>query len=629
MIQEEKQNRIFDRLRTDQAATYRFEDGVYADALELTLRHQLLDPSLWKKFVHQFRLQPDADGNRWRGEYWGKMMRGAALVYQCTQNAALYELLRESVCELLGCAEPCGRISSYAPQKEFCGWDIWCRKYVLLGLQYFSEICPEEELVNQIEAVMCRHLDYILAHVGEGEGQVPIEETSNFWAGINSCSILEPVLRLWRQTGKSEYLAFAEYIICIGVGKGEKNLFTLAYQNEYAPFEYPVVKAYEVMSCFEGLAEYYCITGEEKWRVAVENFAHKIMETDLTVIGCCGCTHELFDHSAWRQTDTEYRGIMQETCVTVTWIKLCSRLLCLTGDAVYADCIEQAFYNAYLGTLNTKKMPSYSETRGKPASTPHLPTVLTFDSYSPLTAGMRGQKVGGYNTLFDNTVYGCCACIGSAGVGLLPLISHLHGEDGLTICFYLPAKVHTQTPSGKPLTVCTETAYPYDGEIRLTVKTEVSERFSVRLRIPAWSRYNTLSCNGEAVAAVAENGYVILTREWNDGDEITLTLDMRTVRILPPAGACNETLFAAYRRGPIMLASDARLGKEPDGSFLIAVEADGETCRAELATCTEIADARLCMALETTDGKALRLIDYASAGSTWEESSRCAVWLKK
>ena len=33
-----------------------------------------------------------------------------------------------------------GRISTYPADGEFDSWDLWCRKYVLLGMQYFMEI---------------------------------------------------------------------------------------------------------------------------------------------------------------------------------------------------------------------------------------------------------------------------------------------------------------------------------------------------------------------------------------------------------------------------------------------------------------------------------------------------------
>ena len=616
-----------DVLRLDRTAECRFE-GDFAGAVEFIMQHQLMKPELWKKFVQIFRVQPDA-GGYWRGEYWGKMMRGAAWIYRYTRNEELYRMLRASVCDLIGAAEPCGRISSYVREQEFRGWDMWCRKYVLLGLQYFSEICPEPELRAQIQTAMERHLDYIINKVGDGEGQIPLEHTSKAWESANSCSILEPVLRLWHATGKAEYLAFADYIVRVGASTCGKSIFELAYRDELPPFRYPVVKAYEVMSCFEGLVEYYRITGEEKWKTAALNFGRRIRETEVTAIGCCGCTHELFDHSAWRQTGTDYRGIMQETCVTVTWMKLSLQLLRLSGDAAYADCIEQSFCNAYLGSLNTRLVPSRSRKRNeepKPGQEP-IPTVLPFDSYSPLLAGARGDMVGGYQLMPDHSFYGCCACIGAAGAGMIPQAALLRTDDGLALNLYLPGSIRTRTPGGQELTLDIRTGYPYDGTVRVRVSPARPERFPLLLRIPAWSEQTSLTCAGTPVAVDAA-GYLTLDREWT-GQEIELVLDMRVVRQAPPAGACNEDRFLSYRRGPLMLAADARLGRDPDSAFPVAFDENGVVAGTAPAECPEIPEARLCLSLPTADGGALRLIDYASAGKTWESDSRCAVWMSR
>ena len=615
-----------DRLLPDATAECRFE-GVFAETVDFILHHQLMNAELWKKFVQMFRLQPDARSG-WRGEYWGKMMRGAAWIYRYTRDEELYRLLRASVRELIGTAESCGRISSYVREQEFRGWDMWCRKYVLLGLQYFSEICPEPALREEVQAAMERHLDYIVAHVGDGEGQIPLERTSGIWESANSCSILEPVLRLWHSTGKDAYLAFADYIVRVGASTKGVSIFELAYRDEMPPFRYPVVKAYEVMSCFEGLVEYYRVTGEEKWKTAALNFGRRIRETEVTAIGCCGCTHELFDHAAWRQTGTDYRGIMQETCVTVTWMKLSLQLLRLSGDPAYADCIEQSFCNAYLGSLNTHLVPSTARKRDeqpKPDERP-TPMVLTFDSYSPLLAGTRGEMVGGYQLMPDRSFYGCCACIGSAGAGLIPMAALMRTETGLVLNLYQPGRIRTRTPGGQAVTLEMQTDYPYGGAVRIRVCPERPERFSLLLRIPAWSERTALTCGGEPVP-VEQTGYLELTREWS-GQVLELALDMRVMRQAPPAGACNEERFLSYRRGPMMLAADARLGKDPDSAFAVRCGEDG-CAEAEPADCPEIPDARLCLRLPAAEGGTLRLIDYASAGKTLDNASRCAVWLAK
>ena len=168
-------------------------------------------------------------------------------------------------------------------------------------------------------------------------------------------------------------------------------------------------KAYEMMSCFEGLLEYYYVTGKEKYKTAVINFTNAVIETELSVIGCSGITHELFDHTRTRQT-VRQDDVMQETCVTVTWMKLCAKVLELTGDSKYADCMEQSFYNAYMGCLNTEGKVSpyaYEKFILKQKQPKMIDTYMVVDSYSPLTAGKRGAKIGGSQMLPDYSYYGC------------------------------------------------------------------------------------------------------------------------------------------------------------------------------------------------------------------------------
>ena len=225
---------------------------------------QLLNPTLWRRFVNQFR-EDDADYEAgWRGEYWGKMMRGASLVYSYTKNEDLYKALYDTVSDMIDSADGDGRISSYARSHEFDGWDMWSRKYVLLGMQYFLEISKDEILNGRIIESMRRQADYMIERIGPlEEGKKPITSTTRHWRGLNSSSILEPIVRLYNLTGEKKYFDFATYIVGCG-GTDVSNIFDLAYENDFYPYQYPVTKAYEMTSCFEGLLEYYRITKNER-----------------------------------------------------------------------------------------------------------------------------------------------------------------------------------------------------------------------------------------------------------------------------------------------------------------------------------------------------------------------------
>ena len=589
--------------------------GVFADSVRFIERNQISEVDLWKKFVEQYRVKPDGEDGRWRCEYWGKMMRGACMILAYTKNDGFYRIVEASVRDMLTTQEENGRFSTYSVDTEFTCWDLWGRKYVMLGMQYFLDICRDEALYGEIEAALIRHADYIINHIGEGKKDIC--KASRNWQGLNSCSILEPMVRLYKMTGDKKYLDFSEYIISTGFIEGG-DLIDLAYKNEVAPHDYPVVKAYEMMSCFEGLLQYYCLTGNEKYKTAILNLGYRIIEGELSVIGCRGCTHELFDHTAIKQTQTDYEGIVQETCVTVTWMKFAEALLEISGDPVFADAIEQSFYNSYLGSFNTER----ATISHYPGSN-DFPLVLPFDSYSPLAADRRGRMVGGYCRFPDGTFYGCCACIGAAGSGVIPYYALMKDSEGLVLNLYEKGSYRTYLKSGTRADVIVDSAYPADGKINITVGLAAKERFTLKLRIPSWCRSPELLVCGERVKV--ENGYAVIDREWTDGDVLVLDLPMAVERILPPVGARNEVKFAAYRRGPLVLAADARLC-DPYSKVDVLCNKEG-FAEGELVYCPEIPESIVCVSLDTLSGRKVRLINYSSAGKTWTKQSACAAWL--
>jgi len=521
---------------------------------------------------------------------------------------------------------------------------MWSRKYVLLGMQYFLEICEDEALSKRIVDAMCKHTDYIIYKIGSAyEGKKPINTCNRHWRGLNSSSILEPVVRLYTITGEQRYFDFAKYIVDNG-GTSVANIFELAYQNDFYPYQYPLTKAYEMTSCFEGLLEFYRHTGDEKYRTAILNFANRVLESDFTVIGCCGCTHELFDHSTVRQANTTNGIIQQETCVTVTLMKFFYQVTLLTGDPKYVDAFEISLYNAYLGAFNTEKViePTIKEKFPQLNIEP-----LPFDSYSPLTAGTRGNGIGGLQIMSDNHYYGCCACIGSAGLGLVPKMQILTTKNGFAFNLYINGTVSSATPADNKVVFETKTDYPKNGNVDITVKLEKAEKFELLIRNPYWSKNTALSVNGQAVSV--KEGYVAIDREWKDGDVVSLALDMRTEAIYPiPYGTdilMNKVIWEhqyviptfdredpiaknhiALRRGPVMFAQDNRLGYSVDEAVSVKVNADGYVDVALTegkASYKNIIEALVPL----TDGKTMLVTDYSSAGKLWTEESKMAVWM--
>lgn len=643
--------------------------GLTDKTMKFVENNQLLNAALWKRFVKQFRVYSDSEDNGWRGEYWGKMMRGACFVYSYTQNQELYDTLKETVRDIMESCDEYGRISTYTLEREFSGWDIWSRKYVLLGMQYFLEISGDSQMKTAMVQCMCRQVDYIMSLIGpREEGKKPITEATNHWRGLNSVSILEPVVRLYNLTREEKYLAFAEYIAGTG-GTSVENVFALALANKLYPYQYPVTKAYEMTSCFEGLLELYRVKKVAWHKQAVINFANRILESDFTIIGSSGCTHELFDHSTVRQANTTNGKIMQETCVTVTLMKFFYQLTLLTGDATFADAFERSFYNAYLGAVNT-------EMSVEPTIKEILPNAvieaLPFDSYSPLTAGTRGNGIGGLKLMPDMHYYGCCACIGAAGIGIVPRFAYMNYAEGVVVNMYIPGTAEMSLLCGDKVSLEVDTEYPKEGTVNIKMNHSGSRRFCVRLRNPHWSRQTKIRIANKRVDTEIMDGklqrgekdsfdtcniqmcdgYIELCADWSNGDEIELCFDMRTEAIYPVSYdhevLMNKVVWGqnymvptydeedplakkhiALRRGPLMLAVCSRLGYDPGGSFDIALSSEGyiDVRRPE----KEKAPYEHMVELEVplSDGGYFTVTDYASAGKLWTEEDKIAAWIRR
>lgn len=584
--------------------------GYPGEMIKYTIDKQFSDKDLWKLTVNQFRTKPDGEDGGWRGEFWGKLMRAACLTYKATGNAKLYAEITESIKDMLTTEEKNGRFSTYDLQYEFKAWDMWSRKYAMLGFLYYIEICKNKALVKKITKALKKHADYILKKVGNSKGKVEIFDTTNIYGGMNSCSILEPFVKLYELTGEKRYLDFSEYIIGTGFSK-DQDIISLCKTKEKRPFEFKYTKAYEMMSCFEGLLEYYTVKGNEGDLETVINFVDMVLESDYTVIGCCGCTHELFDNSTVKQTE-QTEGVMQETCVTVTLMKLCARLLAITGDSKYADVIERSGYNALFGSVNsenqTMKRTLGVVWKGKEAvPVPH--EAFPFDSYSPLCLGQRAKKVGGFRVMENGRSYGCCAAIGGAGTAIFGLAAITEGKNGYFINLYNDG-VYSDKSSGVKISV--KANLYKKGEAKITVK--AADETTLCLRIPKWTNDFAVFVNGDKVVFDSVKGYALV--KVSDGDKIIVSMPMKVERKILNGKA-------EYERGPIVLARDERFGEDLGLPVAVPKKAGGAV--AKLVKNTDFYTNET-IKIKTRNGE-ITLCDYSSAGKNYDsENCNMSVW---
>lgn len=154
--------------------------------------------------VEPFRHKTET--HMWQSEFWGKWMLGAVAAWEYTHDPELMEIMDQAVSNLIDTQLPNGYIGNYPPENQLTNWDIWGRKYTMLGLLRFHDITGDEKVLEAAKKLA----DHLLTQVGPGKTN--IIETGNYH-GMASSSILEPIVLLYNKTNDKRYLEFAKYIV--------------------------------------------------------------------------------------------------------------------------------------------------------------------------------------------------------------------------------------------------------------------------------------------------------------------------------------------------------------------------------------------------------------------------------
>jgi hypothetical protein len=544
------------------------------------------------------------------GEMWGKAVRSAALFYRYSGDRELKIILKGTVTDLLSMRRENGSLSCtpVALQPDGSNGDLWERTYVLLALdEYYS--CVEAD--SQVLQAMIQEADATLSQVGPapkarivdlGWSRALVEGNN-----IESSTILEPIMRLYKHTGYKRYREFARYIVEVEGGALHHRIV-----DEVLAGEDPVAiggvypKGYEMTSLFEGLVEYYRVTGNPRWKEACLRYFHQVIDHEITVIGNGGGDQpyhpnvrgEAWDNTAYEQTNPDIVRMM-ETCTGVTWMKFCHQLLRLTGDSTAADYIELYAYNGLIGAMK--------------------PEGDGF-SYVNLLNGVKTNKEG-WGTEINGVYVTCCNLNGPEGLAHLPLVAVMADEEGPIVNLYEAGSATVALTRGQDVRLAIQTQYPKAGRISIDVSPERGERFTVKLRIPAWSVATRLKVNSEVWPS--ESGrYAAITRRWSGGDRIELELDMRC-RVLYAKRGLHEgsDQYRAVMRGPLVLARDENF--DPQFDAPVDLLESGGFVEATIGQPPSPAT-NLLMQVPTAQGL-ISMVDYASVDS-WH-GKRVQTWL--
>lgn len=476
-------------------------------------------------YVAPFKNHSDDPGN-FCGEFWGKWFTSAVLAYKYKPIQKYKIILDSALGGLLETQASNGRLSSY--KNDFGDWDIWGRKYALLGLVAYYDQTGDKVALQAAS----RALDDLISVAGPGKRKLT-ETGLSLLEALSSSSILEPVVLIYERTNEHRYLDFAEYLVSLW---SEPNKYThkgmRLVEDAIAgvpPSKISSPKGYEQMSCFEGLCELYRATGNKRYLDAAVAYGTNVSDKEIMIVGS-GSSGELWCDGANRQTELMEEPM--ETCVTTTWIKFCYQLLRLTGDPKWADQMEVTLYNSLFGAMaaNGNWWAYFTPLAGE-----RIPSPM---QQPPCQSS-------------------CCVANGPRGLLTAPEWSVMKGLTGPVINIYASGTWKYDLSKGNVLELIQKTDYPKSNQIAIDIKQKKEERYAIRLRIPSWSKKTNIMVNGETVE-YSGSGYLELNRVWKNGDKIELTLDLRG-RVLTAPGSKNQL---AIMRGPIVLAMDNRFIKE-------------------------------------------------------------------
>ena len=276
----------------------------------------------------------------------------------------------------------------------------------------------------------------------------------------------------------------------------------------------------------------YLVTGRKDYLQAAVNARDYLVENNMLANGT-------------PSGDEYFRGIggfyATETCdvVDFSWAGLW--YLRATGEARYADQVEEAFYNA-----------------GQRIAQPDFKTHTYYQApnYVPGVAMEYEDERAPYKTCHQPL-----CCVRNLGRLLPNFIGHstMRSKTGLAQIFYIPAEVQT-TVDAQPVSYRVETDYPFGDRVTLRFLNPRPAKFALSLRVPHWCAFPRLEKNGKKLPAIPNaKGFIETRGEWKRGDRLTLYLPMKprieTGRETQLLGEDGKPIHMTGHGGPLQVSS--------------------------------------------------------------------------
>jgi hypothetical protein len=143
----------------------------------------------------------------------------------------------------------------------------------------------------------------------------------------------------------------------------------------------------------------------------------------------------------------------------------------------------------------------------------------------------------------------CCVSSGPRGISLIPQLTWGLQQNAFFVNLYTAGRARCEF-DGVPVELVCETAFPADGRVRITVNAEAATHFTLRLRVPEWTR--GFHVHSGAGALAGKPGELLdVSRTWPRSSTLEIRMDVPT-RAVP--GSPSYPDYLMLQRGPQVLA---------------------------------------------------------------------------
>ena len=371
--------------------------------------------------------------------------------------------------------------------------------------------------------------DWIYERVSKWDLKTNQKVLETEYGGMNDC-----LYELYSHSHNKHHLEaaqkFDEKALFLMAAKGEKNCLDGKHANTQIPKFIGAIKRYNVLKQLgEAKQE------DEAYLVDAEKFFEMVVKRHSFVTGGISVMEHFRKDYHLDEIRTQTNC---ESCCAHNMLKLAKELFKATRKKEYADYYETTLRNAIMGAVKTE---SGAASYFTPMATGYY---KTFGEEDP-----------------EKNMFWCCTGSGMENFTKLGDSIYFRANDTLLVNQYVASKV---TWEEKNLVLTQKSDVTKSEEISFVLNAlhdkEISD-VAIALRIPDWMHGEaTIYVNGaEKMTAAGNSGYVLLERNWEDGDVIMAKYPMSVESV----GLLDQDAVFAFRYGPTVLA--AKLGKEKMG----------------------------------------------------------------